>query len=135
MKKSLLLVICVFSSLVIDSCGGSSTNTSSHQVATHFTVAPYSATATLGTTLQFTVTAFDASNNLSSTYSGTVHFTSSDSKASLPPDTGLAGGTGTFSATFYSVGDQKITASDTVLASMSGTSIPILVGTTTLAKS
>jgi Putative Ig domain/Galactose oxidase, central domain len=131
MKKSLLLVICVCSSLLLDACGGGG-STSSHQGPPHFSVAPFSATATLGTTLQFTVIAFDGSNNLFSGYSGTIHFTSSDPKASLPPDTSLGGGTGTFLATFYSVGDQKITVSDTVSASMNGTSSPILVGTTAL---
>ena len=132
MKRCLLLMVLLGGACLLDACGGS-TNGSSHQGVTHFLVATPSTKATLGTTLQFTITALDASNNLFSGYSGTIHFTSSDSKASLPPDTGLAGGTGTFSATFYSVGDQKITASDTVLASVSGTSSPIVVGTTALA--
>jgi hypothetical protein len=132
MKRSSLLLVLMGGVCLLNACGGS-TNGSSHQGATHFLVAASSATATLGTALQFTVTALDASNNLSSGYSGTIHFTSSDSKASLPPDTGLPGGTGTFSATFYSVGDQKINAGDTVLASMNGTSSPIVVGTPALA--
>src|SRR5215469_904466 len=132
MKRCLLLLILLGGACLLNACGGS-TNASSQQGATHFLVAASSATATLGTALQFKVTALDASNNLSSGYSGTIHFTSSDSKANLPPDAGLAGGTGTFSAIFYSVGDQKITASDTVLASVSGTSSPIVVGTTALA--
>ena len=133
MKRSLLLVVLIGGGCLLNACGGSA-NGSSHQGATHFLVVPSSATSTVGEPFYFTVTALDASNNLSSAYSGTIHFTSSESKASLPPDTGLPlGGTDAFVANFNSLGEQKITATDTKVASISGTSSPISVVTTALA--
>src|SRR5205807_1258307 len=66
--------------------------------ASHFAVtAPASATA--GSAFNFTVTALDAFNNTATGYAGTVHFTSSDGAATLPGNTTLTNGTGTFSAT------------------------------------
>jgi hypothetical protein len=68
------------------------------------------------------VTALDASNNAVASYSGTVHFSSSDSQAMLPGNSKLTNGTGTFSATLESTGAQTITATDMVTASITGTS-------------
>jgi hypothetical protein len=97
-------------------------------VATHFSVtAP--ATATPGTAFTFTVNALDATNNVAATYAGTVHFTASDGAAVLPANATLASGTGTFSATLNTAGSQTLTATDTVTASITGTSAPIAVGT------
>jgi hypothetical protein len=88
--------------------------------ATHFTVsAPASATA--GVAFNFTVTAFDVFNNIATGYGGTVHFTSTDAQATLPADSSLTNGTGTFSATLRTSGSQTITAVDTVNASIIGT--------------
>ena len=101
-------------------------------IATNFTVsAP--ATATAGTTFSFTVTALDAFNNTATGYSGTVNFTSTDGSATLPANTTLTNGTGTLSATLKTVGNQTITATDTVTASLTGTSgtIAISAGSTT----
>jgi len=95
-------------------------------VATHFTVsAPASATA--GTPLNFTVTALDSSNHTVTGFSGTVHFTSSDGAAVLPANATLTNGTGTFSATLKTAGNQTIAASDTVTATIAGTSGSIVV--------
>jgi hypothetical protein len=95
--------------------------------ATHFTVsAPASATA--GTALSFTVTARDPFNNVATSYGGTVHFMSSDGAATLPANSTLTNGVGTFSATLKTAGNQTITATDTVTASITGTSGPIAVG-------
>src|SRR5262249_14481184 len=78
------------------------------QTATHFMVsAPASATA--GSAFNFTVTALDASNAVVPGYSGTVHFSSSDGNATLPANTTLTNGTGTFSATLGTAGSQTIT--------------------------
>ena len=52
---------------------------------THFTVAAPSATPA-GAAFSITVTALDAANNVSPSYRGTVHFTSSDGAAVLPAD-------------------------------------------------
>jgi hypothetical protein len=95
--------------------------------ATHFGLsAPAGATG--GTAFHFTVTALDQFNNTATGYSGTVHFTSTDPSAPiLPADTTLSNGFGTFSATLNSRGDQTITATDTVDASITGTSNDIVV--------
>src|SRR5258708_26066456 len=94
--------------------------------ATHFSVsAPASATA--GVAFSFTVTALDALNNTAMGYAGTVHFTSSDGAAVLPANSTLVSGAGTFSATLKTAGNQTITATDTVTASITGTSGPIAV--------
>ncbi len=94
--------------------------------AASFTVtAPASSTA--GAILNFTVTARDAANNTATGYSGTIHFTSSDSNATLPADATLTNGTGTFSATLRSTGSKTITATDTVTVSITGTSNAISV--------
>jgi hypothetical protein len=97
--------------------------------ASHFSVAA-PATATAGTALNFTVTALNASNNTVASYSGTVHFSSTDSQAVLPANATLTNGTGTFSATLKTAGSQTITATDTVAASITGTSNSINVNST-----
>jgi hypothetical protein len=95
--------------------------------ATHFSVTvPGGATA--GTAINVTVTALDSGNNTVSGYTGTVHFTSTDSAATLPANTTLPNGTGTFSVTLKMSGSQTITATDTAGASISGTSSAITVG-------
>ncbi|MEO6325825.1 MAG: M36 family metallopeptidase [Thermoanaerobaculia bacterium] len=96
--------------------------------ATHYTVvAP--PTATVGTPFSFTVTAQDAFNGTVTGYSGIVHFTSSDGGAALPADTTLVSGVGTFNATLGTFGGQTITATDTVTASITGTSGTIVTAT------
>ncbi len=96
-------------------------------VATHFAVsAP--ASATRHTPFNFTVTAQDASNNTVVGYSGTVRFSSSDSLAALPANSTLTNGTGIFSATLATPGNQTITATDIANASITGISGPITLG-------
>jgi uncharacterized protein (TIGR03437 family) len=113
---------------VTASITGTSNNIAvSAAAGTHFTVlAPASATA--GTAFNFTVTALDQFNNTASTYAGTVHFTSSDSAATLPVNSTLATGAGTFSATLNTVGNRTVTATDTVTSSITGTSNSVNVG-------
>jgi len=86
------------------------------------------ANADSGVSFSLTVSALDASNNTVTTYSGTVHFTSTDPHAQLPPDTALVAGTGTFAATFAIPGSQTITGTDTATASITGSSKSINVG-------
>jgi WD40 repeat protein len=124
MKKSLLFLISIFSLCFLSACsrGGGSTQ----PVPTHFSVtAP--ATTIAGTTFQITVTALDASNNVVASYSGTVHFTSTDAHAELPANSMLANGSGPFSAMLETAGGQTFTATDTATASITGTSSPINV--------
>jgi hypothetical protein len=87
----------------------------------------YPASAINGTAFNFTVTALDQFNNTATSYGGTVHFTSSDGAATLPANSTLTNGTGTFSATLGTNGNQTITATDTVTSSITGTSNTITV--------
>ncbi len=89
------------------------------QPATHFSIsAP--ASAVPGAPFTVTVTALDANGNATSDYSGTVHFTSSDTQASLPADVTLTGGTGRFTVTLQTLGTQSITATDTTSPTITG---------------
>lgn len=85
------------------------------------------ASATAGSAFNFTVTAQDQFSNTATSYSGTVHFTSKDVQAILPSNAGLTNGTGIFSATLKTAGSQVVTATDTVTASITGTSSSISV--------
>ncbi len=72
----------------------------------------------------YTVTLKDAYGNIASGYTGTVHFTSSDRKATLPANytfTAADAGVHTFSATLKTAGAQSIAAMDTTNSSLSGT--------------
>jgi hypothetical protein len=95
------------------------------------------ATTNGGATFPVTVTMTDLFGNLATSYSGTLHFTSSDAAAMLPANSVLTGGTGVFNATLETQGTQTVTATDTVTTSLSGisngitVSIPGLVVTTT----
>src|SRR5207237_400794 len=95
--------------------------------ATHFSIsAPPSSIA--GTAFSFTVTALDQFNNTGTGYGGTLHFTRTDGQAVLPLTSTLTNGTGTFNATLKTAGNQTITGTDTVMASITGTSNTIAVG-------
>jgi len=94
---------------------------------THFAISAPAA-AQSGTALTFTVSALDTANNVANSYSGTVSFSSTDAQATLPPNSALTNGTGTFSATLQAVGSQTLTATDIVTASITGTSSAIAVG-------
>jgi hypothetical protein len=90
--------------------------------ATHFKVtAPASVTA--GKSFTITVTALTAGKQLDAVYTGTVHFTSSDSSAILPADytfTLRDAGSHKFKVTLNTAGSQTITATDTVTSSITG---------------
>jgi uncharacterized repeat protein (TIGR01451 family) len=100
----------------------------SASAATHFDVA-VPATTIAGSAFSITVTALDVSNATDTGYTGTVHFTSSDGQATLPADSTLTNGVGTFSVTLKTAGSQTITATDTVDSSITGTSGAIVVTT------
>lgn len=89
-------------------------------------------TLTAGTPAPVTVTAFDAFGNLDSSYAGTVHFTSSDTAATLPADftfPAAASGAYTFAngVTLRTPGQQSVTARDTATAAVSGSRSGITV--------
>jgi hypothetical protein len=97
--------------------------------ATHFEVlAPASVTA--GTAFNVTVEALDASNNVVSNYTGTVHFSSTDGAPVLPADTMQTSGIAMYSVTLNSIGSQTITVTDSA-NSITGTSQPIAVDAAT----
>jgi hypothetical protein len=83
-----------------------------------------------GSAGSFTVTARDPYGNIATSYTGTVHFTSSDGKASLPSNyifNAADGGVHIFSATLKTAGIQSITATDTTTASIAGRNASIAV--------
>jgi hypothetical protein len=82
--------------------------------ATQFLLAA-PATASPGEPITVTLTALDPWGNRASTYTGTVHFSSTDLNAILPDDTGLTAedaGSATFTVVLNTPGDQRIRAND-----------------------
>jgi hypothetical protein len=126
-----------FSVTASDSYGDTATQSYSITVSpgpasTLVVAAPASASA--GSSFNFTVTAYDANSNIATGYTGTVKFTSSDSKAALPANSALTNGAGTFSATFKTAGNETIKATDTKTASIAGTSNNTNVGALAASK-
>lgn len=70
------------------------------------------AAAIAGQAFNVTVTAKDDSDHTVADYSGTVHFSSSDSQAELLADALLVNGSGTFAITLRTAGTQSVTAAD-----------------------
>jgi hypothetical protein len=99
-------------------------------VATHFGVlAP--PTVPAGIPFPVGVVALDAANHPVFTYTGTVHFTSSDPAASLPADftfTAFDHGVHIFPVSLQTAGTQTITVTDTSHSSITG-SATVMVGT------
>src|SRR5262249_37489468 len=95
--------------------------------ATHLGVsAPSGSTA--GSSFTVTVTALDAFGNTVPGYTGTVHFTSTDTTAALPPDytfTDADAGVHNFTVTLTSAGNQTITVSDTLGSIIGSTSVTV----------
>ncbi len=101
---------------------------------THYSVsAPASTTA--GTPISVVVHALDGSNSIDTTYTGTVHFSSSDGSATLPSNyTFVSGdaGTHTFSVTPKTSGSQTVTVTDSSVSSITGNaSVTVSPGSTT----
>ena len=99
--------------------------------ATHLVVSS-GTSQVAGTPFTVTVTAEDAYGNTATGYTGTVHFSSSDSGSgvNLPSNYAFqAGDNGvkSFSVTLVTVGSQSITATDTVTGSITGSESGIMV--------
>lgn len=124
MRKTFLMLSLGCAGVFVNGCGGGGT---SPQVATHLSITTSSAAITVGTPFNITVSALDNSGAVVSTYSGTVHFTSSDAQAVLPKDSGLTNGTKVFQVTFNSPGSQSITVSDSSGALTAATSSAITI--------
>jgi hypothetical protein len=85
-------------------------------VASQLAVGGFPAYILAGLPGAFRVTALDPAGNVATGYLGTVHFSSNDPQAALPPDytfTPADHGTHVFAATLNSLGGQGITATDT----------------------
>ena len=78
------------------------------------------ASTTAGMAFSLTVTAQDVYGNTTPAYGGTVTFTSTDSRATLPANATLTNGVGTFSGTLRTAGNQTVTATDTATGSITG---------------
>src|SRR5207249_4205687 len=79
----------------------------------------------------YVVTALDPFNNTAASYTGTLHFTSTDANATLPADGTLTNGVATFSATLRTTGSRTLTATDKASSSITGTSNSITVSAAT----
>jgi hypothetical protein len=91
------------------------------EVARFLVLAPASVGA--GEAFTLTLVALDNWGNIASTYTGTVHFSSTDLFAQLPDDTTFSGddaGVHTFTVTLQTVGLQDIGVVDALTASKSG---------------
>ncbi len=103
--------------------------------AVSFSIAGFPAT-TAGVAHTFTVTARDAYGNLTTGYTGTVTFSSSDVLAGLPANytfTAADGGVHAFSATLKKAGTQSITVTDAANATILGSQTGIAVSATAAA--
>jgi uncharacterized protein (TIGR03437 family) len=96
-------------------------------LATTLVITPDANTVAAGTPVNFTITALDFTGAPATSYTDTIHLTSSDGSATLPADMALSAGVGTFTVTFASAGVQTITAVDTLTSAISGTSPGVTV--------
>jgi len=97
--------------------------TNTPDVASSLAITATSA-VTKGVPFSFTVTAMDRYGNIATGYRGTVQFSSSDRKASLPanyPFVAADNGMHTFQSTFNSMGSLTLTVADTLASSLTST--------------
>lgn len=90
--------------------------------------------ATSGVAQSITVTAMDAYGNVSTGYTGTVKFSSSDGLAVLPANysfTNKDAGVRVFTVTLKTPGSQSITVADTVNSALTGAQAGIMVSAAT----
>jgi hypothetical protein len=98
--------------------------------AAAFLVGGFPSPITTGRSGSVTVTARDPYSNTAAGYRGTVHFTSSDGQAVLPPNytyTAADNGVHTFTVTLNTPGTQSITVTDTSTPTLTGTQAGIQV--------
>jgi hypothetical protein len=101
--------------------GGGNSTPPLPATATGLTVTAVGASVNAGTAFNITANAVDGSGVAVPNYAGTVHFTSTDPQAVLPPDSKLNNGSGTFAVTLKTAGAQAISATDTGNAGLAGT--------------
>jgi hypothetical protein len=96
---------------------------------THLDVSASDGAVAPGKPVNISVGALDLYNNLVPGYRGTVHFTSSDPRATLPPDytfTAADNGQHTFTISLRGRGRQTITASDAATGAIVGSAVVTL---------
>jgi subtilisin-like proprotein convertase family protein len=104
--------------------------TATPPTASSLVVGGFPTSTTAGQAGSFTVTAEDATGNVATGYTGTVHFTSSDPQAGLPADytfTAADAGRHTFHTALKTAGNQSLTVSDTAASGLTGTEANIAV--------
>ena len=103
--------------------------------AASFVLSGFPSSVTAGVAGTETVMAKDAFGNTATSYTGTVHFTSTDPQAMLPADytfTAADAGVHSFSVTLKTAGPQSITATDTAASSITGSQTGITVNAAAL---
>ena len=98
--------------------------------ATSLSVTGFPTSIAAGMAGTVTVTARDINGNIATSYTGTVHFSSSDPLAVLPANytfTAADQGVHTFTITLKKAGSQSITATDTATGSITGSQTGITV--------
>jgi hypothetical protein len=108
-----------------NSLSGTAGSTVTPVAASSLSITGLPATVKVSTAYTFTVTAKDPYGNTATSYRGTVHFTSTDSRAVLPKDytfTATDNGAHTFTngVTFKTTGTRSLTATDTQNGSITG---------------
>src|SRR5207249_3481420 len=104
--------------------------------ASSLSVVPSTGSTTAGTAINLTVRALDQFNNTVVSYTGTVHFTSTDAQATVPADYSFSAsdnGTHTFTGgiTLKTAGSQSVTATDVTTGSITGSTGSVTVGAAT----
>jgi hypothetical protein len=99
-------------------------------LGTVLAVTGFPSTTTAGAAGAFTVTVRNLDGSTASNYTGTIHFSSSDTQAALPADytfTAADQGVHTFSAILKTAGSKSLTATDTVTSRIAGSQAGIVV--------
>ncbi len=100
---------------------GSATITVRPGVAQSLRLMNVPTTTVAGVLFSITVTAYDSFGNVATGYTGTVHFSSNDGQAQLPPDypfQSADNGTHIFSLYLATAGSQTLTVTDTMTSSL-----------------
>ncbi len=115
--------------LITSTTLGNSAVTVSPAAAAKFTVSvPLGITA--GVAFGATVTALDQFNNVATGYIGIVQFSTTAGLFTLPANSTLTQGVGTFPVVLFTAGNETVTATDTVTHTTTGTSGNIVVNPT-----
>ena len=127
MRSKTIIALGLIGIGLLGGCGGGGNTALTTVPTAHLGITLPATIVSSGAPFTFTVKALNAMGAVVPTYTGTVHITTSDPAAKLPANATLAQGVGTFTVTFNTLGNQTITASDTVGDASSGTSPAVSV--------